>query len=200
VGCHLLNNPAEGVGPNQVAHYFSPITVSAGDTITSINTTTCAVCHTGEHEMTAKILDTYAKGYDATLEAMAAVLGETRNFWWAECYPYFFQTSADALACNSANAVKNWLSTGDVVTNGSVTGKHNMGAAFNLNVLEHEGGACAHNRIYTQRLIYDSIDWIDDNVMNNSAPATLNALNPATHPYKDAAIAWLLGESGGARP
>jgi hypothetical protein len=200
IGCHMLNNPAQGVGPNKVSHLFVPVTVSAGDTITSINTTTCAVCHNGEHEMTAAALDTYAKGYDATLEAMVAVLGETRNFWFANCYPYFFKTPADAAACNAGAAQKNWLSAGDAVTDGSVTGKKNMGAAFNLNVLEHEGGACAHNRIYTQRLIYDSIDWIDDNVINDSVATTLNALNPATHPYKDAAIAWLLGASGGARP
>ena len=200
IGCHMLNNPAQGVGPNKVSHLFLPVTVSAGDTITSIDTTTCAVCHTGEHEMTAETLDTYAKGYDATLEALAAILGETRNFWFADCYPYFFKTPADAVACNAGAAQKNWLSTGDAVTNGSVTGKKNMGAAFNLNVLKHEGGACAHNRIYTRRLIYDSIDWIDDNSINDSVQATLNALNPATHPYRDEAIAWLLGDSAGARP
>ncbi len=48
-----------------------------------------------------------------------------------------------------------------------------MGAAFNFNLLEHDPGAYAHNRIYTKRLIYDSIDWVDDGIMNYSVGATL---------------------------
>ena len=36
-------------------------------------------------------------------------------------------------------------------------------------------GAYVHNRMYTKRLIYDSIDWVDDNIMNYSVGATLTA-------------------------
>jgi hypothetical protein len=72
------------------------------------------------------------------------------------------------------------------------TGQNNMGAAFNFNLLEHDPGAYVHNRMYVKRLIYDSIDWTDDGVMNYSVGATLNALNPVTDPYKAEAMTYLL--------
>jgi hypothetical protein len=50
-----------------------------------------------------------------------------------------------------------------------------MGAAFNFNLLDHDAGAYAHNRMYVKRLVYDSIDWLDDGVMNYSVGATLTA-------------------------
>ena len=71
-----------------------------------------------------------------------------------------------------------------------------MGAAFNYNLLVHDPGAVAHNRFYARRVIYDSIDWMDDNVLNFSVGATLNALDPAVAPYKAEAITFLI--KGGA--
>jgi hypothetical protein len=50
-----------------------------------------------------------------------------------------------------------------------------MGAAFNFNLFEHDPGAYVHNRYYVKRLIYDSLDWLDDNLMNYSVGATLTA-------------------------
>ena len=61
------------------------------------------------------------------------------------------------------------------------TGKNNMGAAFNYNLLEHDPGAFVHNRRYAARLIYDAIDWLDDNTMNFSTGATLAALPGPTY-------------------
>jgi len=62
-----------------------------------------------------------------------------------------------------------------------------LGAAHNYNYLFHEPGAYAHNRKYAKRLIWDSIDWLDNGALNGSIviPAEL------TH-----AAAWL----GTARP
>lgn len=93
-------------------------------------------------------------------------------------------------------AVTDWRSTGDTDTTGNTTGKNNMGAAFNYNLLEHDPGAYAHNRYYAKRLIYDAIDWLDDNNMNNSVAATLNALDATDHPYKANAISYLLVSGG----
>ena len=193
-GCHMLNNTAAGVGANKTAHFFSPVTAE-GDTITGIATSTCAACHSGEYQMTVAKLTEEEEGYEAALDALQDQAA-LRNFWWAGCNPYIFKTKADADACNSANAQKNWLSAGDADTTGNTTGKKNMGAAYNLNMLKHEPGAFTHNRIYTRRLIYDSIDWLDNNLIDDSTPATLNALDPATHPYKQKAVEYLL-ESGG---
>ena len=67
-----------------------------------------------------------------------------------------------------------------------------MGAAFNFNLLEHDPGGYVHNRMYVKRLIYDSLDWLDDGVMNYSVGATLDALDPVTYSYKAEAMTYLL--------
>jgi mono/diheme cytochrome c family protein len=64
----------------------------------------------------------------------------------------------------------------DTDTTGDVSGKNNMGVAFNLYLLENDPAAYVHNRYYVKRLIYDSIDWIDDNEMNYSTGSTLTAI------------------------
>jgi hypothetical protein len=51
-----------------------------------------------------------------------------------------------------------------------------MGAAFNLNLLLHDPGGYAHNKFYIKGLIWDSIDYINDGLLNNDVPATLAGL------------------------
>jgi hypothetical protein len=46
--------------------------------------------------------------------------------------------------------------------------------------------------MYVKRLIYDSIDWTDDGMMNYSVGATLDALNPATSPHKEEAMDYVV--------
>jgi formate-dependent nitrite reductase cytochrome c552 subunit len=85
-----------------------------------------------------------------------------------------------------ANGTTNWLLGGS-----PEDGYNNMGAAFNLDYLAHEPGAFVHNSRYVKRLIYDSIDWLDDGVLNYSVGATLTALPDATS-YKNGAMTYLL--------
>lgn len=68
---------------------------------------------------------------------------------------------------------------------------NNMGAAFNYRMLLKDRGGVAHNRRYTRRLIYDSIDWLDDNNMNNSVYTTLKN-QPDTAVYKASASSYLI--------
>ena len=94
------------------------------------------------------------------------------------------------------------------------SGQRNLGAAFNYNLFAHDPGGFAHNATYVKQVVFDSIDWLDDNVLplNGSVVAAINALtyadeiNPATGgvftageiaAQKAAAIAYL---NGGARP
>lgn len=112
-------------------------------------------------------------------------------------------TSGDyaIIRSGSSGGVKNWLTragTGitpavstDTDASGYTTGRYNMGAAFNLNLVEHDPGAYVHNRIYTKRLLYDAIDWADDNLMNYSTGTTLSNLS-ATAKYKTGAMKYLL--------
>jgi hypothetical protein len=88
----------------------------------------------------------------------------------------------------SANAVTDW----DITNRGEMYGKNFMGTAFNFNLLEHDPGAYVHNRTYVKRLIYDSIDWLDDARMNNSVGTSLNALSGTVYGWKADAITYLL--------
>jgi len=106
--------------------------------------------------------------------------------------PYLGPTVASApytiMMTGSANAVKDW----DVTNGGEASGKNFMGAAFNFNLFEHDPGAYVHNRTYVKRLVYDSIDWLDDASMNNSVGASLNALNGTVYLWKAGAMTYLL--------
>jgi len=91
----------------------------------------------------------------------------------------------------SSGGANYWLSLGDADGSGNTTGKNNMGSAFSYNLLSHDFGAYAHNRYYNKRLIYDAIDWLDDNVMNYSTGTWLNSV-PAGTSWKANAMSYLL--------
>jgi hypothetical protein len=82
----------------------------------------------------------------------------------------------------------------DTDTTGYTTGRYNLGAAFNLNLLEHDPGGYVHNRVYAKRLLYDSIDWADDNQLNFSVGNTLSTLviDGAAPVWKAGAMKYLL--------
>jgi hypothetical protein len=182
---------------NTLSHTLSPLTRYAEDDL-ALNPI-CVNCHTargegsnaaitwlGDDETAATLQGTTHKArYQAALEALRVQLAQS-GFHFGPSHPYFFQT-ADNTA--SANAVRNW---GD-----ATTGKPNMGAAFNYNLLIHDPGGVAHNRRYTRRLIYDAIDWLDDGVLNYSVNETLNAAPHAGADYQASAIAYLLAADTG---
>lgn len=45
---------------------------------------------------------------------------------------------------------------------------YTMGAVYNFYMLYYDPGAFAHNRRYVKRLIFDSMDWLDDGILNKS--------------------------------
>jgi hypothetical protein len=47
-------------------------------------------------------------------------------------------------------------------------GSRNMGAAFNYDFMNNESAAYVHNDQYAKRLIYDSLDWLDDCKLNGT--------------------------------
>ena len=46
-------------------------------------------------------------------------------------------------------------------------------------MLHHEPGAYVHNLQYSKKLIYDSIDYLDDATFNSSVEATLGGSGDA---------------------
>ena len=177
VGCHMTNNTE--------SHTFNPFEKDATGAITAINTTTCAACHAlgGDYEMTVAKLNTEEEEYHDSLAALKAQLA-VKGIYHGSGYPYFFTTSVTADQ-TSANAFKLWDS------------KNTLGAAFNLNLLAHEPGGFAHNRYYVKRLIYDSIDWLDDGLLNASVSTTLATATHTPSVYVAGATAYLLSSTNG---
>lgn len=109
--------------------------------------------------------------------------------------PYTIIRGAPGGSVRDFRSKPTWFHTtqvADTDTTGAVTGKNNQGAVLNYNLLEHDPGGYVHNRIFAKRIIYDSIDWMDDNKMNNSVGATLNALDGTFYIFKNGAMRWLL--------
>lgn len=189
VGCHLANKTQPGE-----KHTFKPYIVAG----TSLSPT-CVGCHTTNPDRTFLEV-TWKPRYQATLLSLKYFLetNQYRKLYFNASNPYFFLDSdgdgvLSASEAVGSNVQKKWHSVGGPETDQVVTGKNNMGAAFNYNLLIHDRGGVAHNRYYTRRLIYDAIDWLDDNIMNYSVGTTLNLL-PGTGntAFKDEATAYLI--------
>ena len=156
VGCHLSSTQS---------HLFMPVTHDGSGHITAITSTVCSECHSGSFSINAGILDSLKTGYHDALAALEGALS-IRGYTFLGRHPYF--------------SAKDWTAAGDP------SGKHDMGAAFNYNLLEHDPGAYVHNRIYVKRLIFDSIDWVDNSNLDgvidltghSSAAGYLNASDP----------------------
>jgi hypothetical protein len=153
VGCHLSSSQS---------HLMEPVSESLAGTIIGVTSTICVNCHAvtpyGDFSLVPAELENVREEYEAALDGLAAALSQS-GFIFLGNYPYFAET--------------NW-GTGEIIA------KNNMGAAFNRVLLGHEPGAWAHNNYYTRRLIFDSIDWLDNNSMEGaidltSLPATFDA-------------------------
>jgi hypothetical protein len=138
----------------------------------------CTNCHGSENTvpLTAAnfktvFVEPQSEAYQAALTLAVTVLkNKTGIEYDSAAYPYFFK---GGLSHVSANAVKDWtLGTGD-----QVFGKKLMGACFNIQLLTKDPAAYAHARSYSRRLLYDTIDFLDDGAINLSVGATaLNVL------------------------
>jgi len=178
VGCHMGT-------PDK--HLFLPVAKDDSGIITAITSTACATCHAGGYSLTPADLEeenTLLSDAKAALDAQL----QKRGFYFYPAHPYFY--TAPYVVGGTNTGVKNWLTNSD-----PATGKSNMGAAFNYNLLVHDPGAYTHNRYYTKRLIYDAIDWLDDDNLNSSVSSTLNAL-PDSTTYKQGAITYVLSTTG----
>lgn len=178
VACHLANK----TGPGE-KHTLKPYVVSGTTLSPTCETIGCHGPKEGQPAARDQIWlrDTWQAQYQDALAALNYLLANNsyRKLVFISSSPYF--TS------------KKWHSINGPVTDTTISGMNNMGAAFNYNLLIHDRGGVAHNRYYTRRLIYDSIDWLDDNLINNSVGATLSAL-PGTGEtaFKANAVSYLI--------
>ena len=101
-------------------------------------------------------------------------------------YPYFYNKG-------TTTAVTDWTLGGTLTP---AKARKLMGACYNLKLLTTDKGAYVHGRSYSQRLIFDTIDFLDDGVMNASSAATIVAYgDKSLFPSTDADH-WLFKAAG----
>lgn len=165
VGCHMT-------APRK--HVFTPLSSSSTGTITGITSTVCSTCHgiSAFAINSPADLDAKKKGYQAALKVIAAQLTNLNGggiYYNATLPPYFFTTNNTALQGSSTQVV-NWNSTAPLSQ-----GANLMGAAFNLRLLDTDAG-WVHNGTTARRMLYDTIDYLDDGTQNNSVASTISSL------------------------
>lgn len=161
-GCHMTS-------PN--SHKFTNVTKTAG-VITALTSTACITCHDGSHGAAltagsadaATFLATEEHHYHAALDALKAAL-DAKGIYFFNAHPYFYAGPNGTLG-----AFTNWAGV-----YGLAKWKDTMGAAFNYNLLHHDPGGYAHNRMYAKRLIFDAIDFIDNGVLDGTISVTGDA-------------------------
>jgi trimeric autotransporter adhesin len=158
VTCHM----SEGHG-----HTWDFVTKDGSGVITANNSSLCVNCHTnmdGAHLQASKV------AFDAALEQLNQAL-IAKGIYFRNASPYFYTTAAGSTAYTTWGTAY-----------GAASWKQTMGAAFNYNLLIHDPGAYAHNRAYGLKLIADSIDYLDNGVVDGSATsAASTALAALTH-------------------
>ncbi len=167
VTCHMQ---ATGVPTRATSHSLA-IDINAANEV-------CINCH-GTEVDTQEHLDTFLEEQSAVFQdaitlASTVLLNKYNIMYNSASYPYFYDLAKDP---SGATAVKDWTrGTGD-----QAFGKKLMGACFNINVLNREPAAYAHARTYARRLLYDTIDFLDDGIINLSASATAVATSPSVY-------------------
>lgn len=171
--CHLKG----GNTTRTTSHTLSA--TSAGATLSATVDTgayaqVCAKCHTyeagtlvnadGSNFATVFIEPNKSSFNDALALAAAYLQTNFKIKYDSANYPYFFDLTADP---TGKTAVTDWTRK----TNNQAFGKKVMGACFNLQALTKDPGAFAHGRTYARRLVYDTIDFLDDGIMNTSVSA-----------------------------
>lgn len=127
----------------------------------------CINCHTSENTVAINagnfkqyFLEPQKEAYEAAIKLAVTLLKQKYNIDYdSASYPYFFQNGV---------AVKNWTNG----TGNQALGKKIMGACFNIQLLTKDEAGYAHARSYTRRLAYDTIDFLDDGVINLSVANT----------------------------
>lgn len=157
-------------------HTFSPVSLDSTGAVNAIVSTACNWCHNGVTTMNMPVaaFNTRKSGYQAALVMLNAIrTGKTATL---------------------PNRNTNY----EAVYVGG--GANTMGAVFNYGLLSNDTGAFAHNSLYARRLVWDSIDWLDNGVLDNDVVAAINALplsTKVTTAAKAAAITWLTTSADG---
>jgi hypothetical protein len=153
----------------------------------------CVVCHDEEAgtPLTADnfeelFIEEQAIPFEDAIALAEAKLFANFNIKYTENYPYFYDYSLATPA-----AVKDWTRGGTLT---AAQAKNLMGAALNIKLMHADPAAYVHSRTYARRLLYDTIDWLDDKTLNLSTGATALAWDSEKY-VKDATAGGTTTES-----
>lgn len=192
-----LNADSRGYGPcigchvnSDASHSFRPVNAETGSIdgfidppIKTVISRACANCHTGNFTWTTETLQAKKEGYYFAIKAVEGII------------KYVALPTSSSTLSNwiTGPSIKAWLKppppvppavASDPLAKYASQNKlrlaaYNMGAVFNQTVLAGDPGGFAHNSVYVKRLIYDSIDWLDNGQLDRSVNATFTHMATA---------------------
>ena len=153
-------------------HTFSFVTKLDG-AIDDNNSPICTNCHAG---MDGGTLEATKERFHTALQELKVAL-DAKGIFFFNAHPYFYKgANGTGGAFTDWNSVATTLGVG-LATDATGTGwKNVMGAAFNYNLFEHDPGAYAHNSDYALKLIADSIDFLDNGLVDASTASLASTL------------------------
>jgi len=165
--CHMAPAASDG----KPSHTFASVTLT-GTTITAINNQAlCNTCHTpgGQYEMTPTKLEEEKAGYTQASTIL--------NNYVSNLAGYLNYLGYAITSSNYNNQVP-----------AQPVSDNDYGAYQNGKLISDEPCAYVHNRYYAKRLVFDSIDWMDNGVLNGTI-----SIDATTYP--DAAL-WFGAPAG----
>ncbi len=136
----------------------------------------CINCHSAEATATTIKTGFVEEQSEPFKNAVAFALSLLKTNYGIEydasLYPYFYVANSDHTL--SSSQFKDWTKGGTLTT---AQAKKLAGACFNINLVSREPAAFVHARTYVRRLLYDSIDFLDDGKINMSVTASAGAYN-----------------------
>jgi hypothetical protein len=162
--CHMGPSPVYG----KASHTFAAVTEGPSGITAINNQTLCNTCHTpgGQFEITPAKLEEESDGYTQA----STILNN-----------YVSNVAGYTNYLNRAITSSNYNDTTLVPTNA-------YGAYQNGKLNGDEPCAYVHNRFYVKRLIFDSIDWMDNGALNGTI-----SIDATTYP---SAAAWFGAPTG----
>lgn len=144
VACHM------NAATNANSHTFAAVTKNSAGTITAVpNSAVCAKCHADVSD-----LDTMRLGYNEAGQLLKAYLSNALENYKNKKYSNDSK-DADVLA-----------KTAYLITDTTNVAAEIYGSYQNYMMVGDEAGAYVHNYTYAKRLIFDSIDWMDNGALD----------------------------------
>ncbi|ACM20219.1 lipoprotein cytochrome c, 10 heme-binding sites [Geotalea daltonii FRC-32] len=178
VACHMYDDnhtmkvvELDGTGPKSPREVINA-------TISSFpaNDRVCVKCHVGSVSLAfgdPADIRTLKAEYAERLKELEDALAAKGIYYDPDRVPYFWPGGVNHNDRTKAYGYAgNTTVTPPVPAQAPWPNEGTLGAAFNLNLCFRDPGGYAHNHRYTARLIYDSLDFLDDGLLNESYVST----------------------------